>query len=204
LSGLLLAVACIPSSVAALNSKPAFDACFERAGAIYNIPASLLRAIAMQESSMRPDATNHATFNGSVDSGVMQINSGWHPTLRRHGIDPASLSDPCTNITVGAWILAQEIRRHGFSWTAVGAYHSPTPERRTKYAAQVARHLERALSSPPAFATGETSVSITAPEQVGRSARDEMLAVERRTAAFSSSISPDPANAAVEPESGAN
>lgn len=45
--------------------------------------------------------------NGSDDYGLMQINSYWEPTLRRMGIPWDSLADPCTNVTVGAWVLSQ-------------------------------------------------------------------------------------------------
>ena len=47
--------------------------------------------------------------------------------------------DPRNNAMLGVWILANEIRRHGYTWTAVGAYHSPTPARQRMYAQVVAR-----------------------------------------------------------------
>jgi soluble lytic murein transglycosylase-like protein len=118
-----------------------YDACFEKAGAHFGINPLLLRAIARQESNFNPRARNTANFNDSEDRGLMQINSFWFPTLRRAGIDPESLWDPCTSITVGAWILAGEIRQHGMTWEAVGRYNARTPEKKRIYAAKIQRNL---------------------------------------------------------------
>jgi hypothetical protein len=104
----------------------------------------LLRAIARQESGLTPHAIGKNT-NGTRDIGVMQINSWWLTHLEPIGIDEKALMNPCLNIHVGAWILAQEIARHGLTWTAIGAYHSPTDWRRMDYAAKVHRHLVREL-----------------------------------------------------------
>ncbi|WP_119305091.1 lytic transglycosylase domain-containing protein [Dongia deserti] len=37
------------------------------------------------------------------------------------------LFDPCTNISVGVWILRQEINQHGATWKAIGRYNFKTP-----------------------------------------------------------------------------
>ena len=104
------------------------------------MPAPLLKAIARHESGGRTHviATN---TNGSRDIGLMQINSAWLPTLSRHGIGESDLLDPCTNIHVGAWILAANFRRLGHTWEAVGAYNAASRSARDRYIARIRRAL---------------------------------------------------------------
>ncbi|MDK9702572.1 MAG: lytic transglycosylase domain-containing protein [Sulfuritalea sp.] len=117
--------------------------CMEGAGARYHINPVLLWSIAKVESSFSPLAENKNP-NGTTDIGVMQINSAWLPTLKRYGIDRQALQDPCTNIYVGAWILAQNIRRYGYNWEAVGAYNATTQAKRVNYARKVLSLAQRA------------------------------------------------------------
>ena len=106
---------------------PRFHSCFIAAGAKYKLSPTLLKGVALTESSGRDNATNtnHSPTTKSVDVGLMQINSGWFPLLEsRYGIKPMRLKDGCTSIDVGAWILAHEFKRHGNQWAAVGAYNA--------------------------------------------------------------------------------
>lgn len=112
---------------AMLLATSAGATCFEEAGAQYNVNPELLRGMAKVESSMRPDAINltHEAHTKSVDLGLMQINSRWLPALSKNNITKEDLlKDPCLNVKVGAWILADNMRRHGPNWTAVGAYNA--------------------------------------------------------------------------------
>ena len=120
-------------------SLPAY-ACWDDAAARYQVNSTLLRAIARTESDLNPKAISR-NRNGSRDIGLMQINSSWLPVLTSHGIAERDLFDPCTNIYVGAWILAQNFQRMGSGWDAVGAYNARLPALRRAYAWKVYRNL---------------------------------------------------------------
>lgn len=107
----------------------------------YGVNPSILYAIARQESGLNPSAI-HRNDDGSYDYGLMQVNSRWLPELARYGITSRHLLDACVSLNVGAYILAERIRRHGNTWQAVGMYHSSTPWRRDRYAQAIHHHLE--------------------------------------------------------------
>ena len=109
---------------------------------MYGIAPRLLWSICKGESNFNPAAVNYNT-NGSYDFGLMQINSSWAPTLRKKGIPWNTLADPCTNVKVGAWVLAQCINDYGYTWSAVGCYNSRTPSKRGRYAAKIAKLMRQ-------------------------------------------------------------
>ena len=71
------------------------------------------------------------------------------PELQKFGITREKLFDPCVNINVGAWILAQAVQKLGYNWNAIGAYHTGLgksnrrEERRSNYSGDVYRRIER-------------------------------------------------------------
>jgi soluble lytic murein transglycosylase-like protein len=97
--------------------------CYDYAAQRYGAPKNLLVAISKVESSFNKKAVNK-NKNGSIDVGVMQINSSHFADLSRRGIYPSDLFNPCINVSVGAWILSESIKRHGLTWRAVGAYNA--------------------------------------------------------------------------------
>lgn len=87
--------------------------------------------------------------NGTRDLGVLQVNSGWLPTLGRlTGRSAAQVEhwlrfDPCFNVDVARWLFLSALKRSGDYWTAVGIYHSPTAWRQRRYSLSVAGHLRK-------------------------------------------------------------
>ena len=120
------------------------QACWDDAAQRYQVSSALLYAIARTESGLNPQAVGR-NGNGSRDIGLMQINSSWLPTLASHGINERDLFEPCTNIEVGAWILAGNVSRLGYTWDAVGAYNAQNPALRRAYANKVRRHQAATL-----------------------------------------------------------
>jgi lysozyme-related protein Hpa2 len=116
--------------------------CFAAAGAYQHVSPLVLRAIAWHESHGNASAI-HRNGNGSIDYGMMQINSVHLPALSRFGISAVDLMNPCASIFVAAWHLRRMIVKYGDTWTAVGAYHSETPAERDRYGRSIEAIVER-------------------------------------------------------------
>ena len=77
----------------------------------------------------------------SFDIEIMQINVWW---LRKYNISLETAIEPKNNIIIGAFILKNEILRHGFNWKAIASYHTPVhrnPMRGKYYASKVIKNL---------------------------------------------------------------
>lgn len=105
-----------------------FAFCFEEAGERYNVSPNLLKAIAIVESDLNPDAYNeNINAAGQVvsrDFGLMQINSSWFPRLHEFNVNESNIYEPCLNVALGAWVLASNFATHGYNWNSVGAYNA--------------------------------------------------------------------------------
>ncbi|WP_321899794.1 lytic transglycosylase domain-containing protein [Paraburkholderia heleia] len=129
------------------TASPARADCFDDAAAYHRVNPLVLRAIAWQESHDHGDAV-HSNADGSIDYGLMQINSIHLPVLANYGITSRTLMDPCKNLYIAAWHLRHQINRFGNTWQAVGAYHSTTPALRDQYARQIIAILRRWMLLP--------------------------------------------------------
>lgn len=152
----------------ACSALPARADCFDLAEQRYGIRAPLLRAIASAESNNRANAV-HSNRDGSVDLGVMQVNSSHLPQLSVYGIERRHLLDACTSIMVGAWLLAQNMQRYGPTWRAVGAYNagqrSDREASRARYVRKVLPLYESQLRPPQAYAAPAPSRAPAHPQE---------------------------------------
>lgn len=145
---MVLAIAVALHASAASAEAARVKSCLQTAARQFGIDENLLLAIATVESGLNPSAINRRNPNGTRDIGLMQINSWWLPRLARQQITEDDLYDPCVSAKVGAWILADNIRRLGPRWLAVGAYNARSTTKRAAYVRRVQEALRR-LTPPP-------------------------------------------------------
>jgi soluble lytic murein transglycosylase-like protein len=162
-------------AVAAAMAAPAMCiACWSDAERLYGVSSHLLYAVARAESDLQPGAVNltHRARTGTYDIGLMQINSSHLPKLASLGISESDLLEPCTNIKVGAWLLADSFARRGVSWDAVGAYNAACTQlkgadcvaARSRYAWRVYRRLPGDAARPlPQQTAGANRTTSAAP-----------------------------------------
>ncbi len=120
--------------------------CVVDAAREHGVPLAALMGILAVEGGTVGEAKRNS--NGSWDLGPYQVNTCNLNALVAQGFSPESiLLDGCENARAAAWILRQEYERTGDIWSAVGAYHSRTPELRDAYIARVRQHLMRMMRS---------------------------------------------------------
>lgn len=113
-------------------------ACIDVAAARFKHNPKILRALIAVESGGKCPKKHPINSNGSYDIGCMGINSSWLPILQaKFNLTEQDLYDPCTNINIGAWVLAKNVRSYGDHWRAVGAYNANSETKRVKYAWKV-------------------------------------------------------------------
>ena len=126
--------------------------CFKAAALQYDLPETLLLAVARGESDFETTARSRANAHG-----VMQIL--WPGTARHLGINRLSdLYDPCTNIDAGTRYLKELLKTYdGNMHLALAAYNygpgriakdgSNIPSGATWYSGYIFRHLNYVLGS---------------------------------------------------------
>ncbi len=123
------------------SDVPSF--CFDEAGRYYGINPLLLRAIAVVESGLNPNAFR-PNPDGSVSIGLMQINSKLFNPLREAGYDESLFWDVCYNIWFGASVLRSCINKYGYNWRAIECYRGvPNPSGNSPYVWAVYRALRQ-------------------------------------------------------------
>ncbi|MGY4730789.1 lytic transglycosylase domain-containing protein [Burkholderia pyrrocinia] len=156
LRSILLSVIFLILSTLIFSTNARAD-CIDATAHELHIDGDLLRAIAWRESHFSPDA-QHLNRNGSIDIGLMQVNSIHLSELRQIGVSRSMLSNSCTNVRAAGWLLAQIFRNYGSTWRAIGEYHSHTPGLSNQYAKQIHEiYLARSWSRRTATLNGSES-----------------------------------------------
>lgn len=125
--------------------------CWKQAGDTYGIDPWWLYSIGKKESKLNPRAINRNN-DGTIDIGIMMINSSHIPFLRKHGVKFEDLYDVCLNIFWGAYFLYDNLNHRGKGLhDATGAYNagyanSPKQQaKRDSYANSVRRIYDDSL-----------------------------------------------------------
>ena len=111
---------------------------------LYHLPPRVLPAIQGVEGGRQ--GMLHLDADGTVDLGVMQINTRWLQPLSRYTHAPAGVvfrrlrDESCYNIAAAGAILRTYLdETRGDLLRAVGDYHSHTPQLNLAYRLQVLR-----------------------------------------------------------------
>jgi hypothetical protein len=140
--------------------KYPYDACFRTAAQKYNLPLTLLLAVARGESNFNPRAKSDRNCHG-----LMQIQ--WPGTARHLGVYRLqALYDPCINIRAGAAYLREMLDRYnedlhlalaaynyGPGRIRIGAGPGQVPQGAKWYSGYIYHHLKNIIQKAPAAGT---------------------------------------------------
>lgn len=135
-----------------------------KAAARFHLPVELLNAIKQVESSGYPWALCVNLGNGksipiypatyyeavqylsristdNVDVGPWQVN--YHYIGKRLGVTKIQMLDPYISSLLAAYKLSSEIAASGYTWHAVGNYHSYNLLKKIKYVTSVKKQLTK-------------------------------------------------------------
>lgn len=101
--------------------------CSIQAAVKYEIPANIMLAVAEKESGKPFLFVKNE--NGTFDVGVMQFNTAYLKTLKKHGIDARHVAiKGCYPYDLAAWRITNHIENDkGDIYQKVSNYHSYTP-----------------------------------------------------------------------------
>lgn len=116
--------------------------CINEAAITYQVPATMIISILKTEGGKNGEASINK--DGSIDYGPMQINTRHLEKIAKYGITKNDLQyNPCVNVAVGAWVLAQSIASGKDIWHGVGIYHSHTKTFNERYRSKVKNFYNR-------------------------------------------------------------
>lgn len=181
-----------------ITDESSLKSMFKEVADYWNIPQEWAEAISMVESRQHPwtlniegagyyfetkeqvlEAAQEAwTAGKSFDVGLMQVNSYW---LKKYNIPLEAVFDPLANIYMGGYVLKEEIKQHGLTTQAIGAYHSPDPDRGRRYADTVLNLLENPQTSQKAPTEKVFAVPVQ-PPKASSNALAPMLVQSNKTA----------------------
>ncbi|WP_241770280.1 lytic transglycosylase domain-containing protein [Burkholderia gladioli] len=140
----------VAASTMTIASPASADACtgnvFTEAAALYQLDPDLLRAITWVESHGQPGAVGPRLADGHRAWGAAQINDVHLPELVSYGVTQRDLLNPCINLRLSAWVLANCIRAKGATWAAVGCYNTGPGSRNTAAQARYVRLVQHAYA----------------------------------------------------------
>lgn len=111
-------------------------ACINQAAIAYHVSASMIISILKIEGGR--NGVKSRNKDGSYDYGPMQINSRWLSVVVPYGYTEHDLQyNPCINVAVGTWILANNMAKGKTVWSGVGDYHSHNPVLNQNYRQKV-------------------------------------------------------------------
>ncbi len=130
-------------------------ACMALVAQIYSLPPRVLPSIQAVEGG--GPGVMHRNTDGSIDLGVMQINTLWLPALSRYTrLDPDEVRNrllhrPCFNIAAAGLILRTYLdETRGDLMLAIGNYHSHTPLLNQGYQTKVRQSAAAMFAARPA------------------------------------------------------
>ncbi len=135
-----------------------------KAAARFQVPVELLNAIKQVESNGHPWALCVNLGNGksmpiypatyyeavqylsrlstdNIDVGPWQVN--YHYIGKRLGVTKIQMLDPYVSSLLAAYKLSSEIAARGYTWHAVGNYHSYNLLKKIKYVTSVKKQLAK-------------------------------------------------------------